>query len=132
TTEPTSTSEHPLRSRNAVPRSDIRRATVALAEALDAMLGAHASGADGDHEPGLDVDSPQKQQVVQELLRCLGGRATITGVAVGDVLLQITCADEAGAAAVSAVVNHTGLGGKASWFKGNDEHQWIVLVIPTR
>ncbi|MFT5223318.1 MAG: hypothetical protein ACI867_001633, partial [Glaciecola sp.] len=47
TTEPTSTSEHPLRSRNAVPRSDIRRATVALAEALDAMLGAHASGADG-------------------------------------------------------------------------------------
>lgn len=120
--------DHPLRSRNDVPRSDLRRATQAVGEAFDAMFAAHANGS----SQAGDDETPEKQQVMRELTRCIGGRAQLSGVAVGDVIVQVTCDDEAGAAAVSAVVNHTGLAGKASWFKGGENGPWIVLVVPTR
>lgn len=132
TTDDTPAFEHPLRSRNDVPRSDIRRVIGALAESLDAMLATHAPTADGDTTPGFEIDTPQKERVIDELTRCLGGPAGVTGIAVGDVVVRMSCHSEAEAAAVTAAVNHTGLAGKAAWFKGGDEHQWVVLIIPTR
>ncbi len=120
--------DHPLRSRNDVPRSDVKKATRALAEALDALLAAHTAGT-----VGSDLDAPEKQAFIGELTRCLGGRVGISDLAVGDLVIQVVVADEAGAAAVAAAMTHTGLSAKASWFKGDEtDSPWVVLVVPTR
>lgn len=124
--------EHPLRSRKEAPRSDVQRATATLADAVNELLNQDAPAGGGATTDALAVDTPAKERFVAELLRCVGGRVEVTGVGVGDLVLQVTCADEAGAASIAAAVSHTGVGGKASWFKAEDDKHWVVLVIPNR